>query len=59
MWCTSALNASGRLVSFSSEGEEVWHFRKVAGVSIVAVGGLCFMVDMHFNSRQPSGLNKL
>ena len=34
-------DTSGRLTSFSFEGEEAGHFREVAGVSTVDVGGLC------------------
>ena len=37
-------------------GEEAGRFREVAGVSIIAAGG---PRSRHFNSRQPSGLNKL
>ena len=39
-------------------GKEVGHFREVAGLSIIAAGGLCFAVNT-FNCRQQSGLNKL
>ena len=35
-----APDASGRLASFSNEGEEAEHFREVAGMSIAAAGGL-------------------
>ena len=33
-------------------------FREVAGMPIIAAGGLCLTVDT-FNCRQPSGLNEL
>ena len=39
-------------------GEEVGHFCKVAGMSMVAAGGLCSAVDT-INCGQPTGLNKL
>ena len=39
-------------------GMEAGHFCEVAGVSIVAAGGLRFVVDI-FNFREPSDLNKL
>ena len=38
--------------------QEVGHFHKVAGMSIIAMGSSCFKVDS-FNCRQPCGLNKL
>ena len=38
-------------------GEEVGHFCEVAGMSIIAAGGLHSAVDT-INCRQPSGLNK-
>ena len=53
-----ASDASNRLASFSGGGEEVGHFCKIAGMSIVAAGGPCSAVDT-INCRQPSGLNKL
>ena len=39
-------------------GKEVGRFREVAGMPIIAAGGLCFTVDT-FNCRQPSGLSEL
>ena len=39
-------DASSRLLSFSSGGEEVGHFHRVPGMFIRhAVGGLCSTVD--------------
>ena len=40
-----ASDASNRLASFSGGGEEVGHFCKIAGMSIVAAGGPCSAVD--------------
>ena len=37
----NAPNASGRLTSFSVEGEGGGHFSEVAGTSIVDAGGPC------------------
>ena len=39
-------------------GKEVGRFREVAGMPIIAAGGLGLTVDT-FNCRQPSGLNEL
>lgn len=52
-------DTSGRLASFSSEGEEVGHHHKVGGGSIVAVGGPCFIVDTLTLDSQVAQLNKL
>ena len=39
-------------------GKKAGHFREVAGMSIVDVGGPC-VLGRHFNGRQPSDLIRL